>query len=357
MRRRAGGAGSGVWHTRWDGMIGNSAGERCEPHSQRTVGARRTPTTPRGLGVSALLLALAASSLVVVAAVPAQPADAQRIEPEGARELGEFGDAVDIDGNLAIVGDTGDGEGGPRAGAATIFRRIGSDWTFDAKLLGAAGADGGFGFDVAISDGLAIGFEADTDTVSAGSSPFDSATCPSGTAITGFDVVRSSQSIEWPREFTLRCTPIVRDTSGNVVLDTALTTQGPIFNDPADDPTPPDFPSLPGSTRVECQPGSLIIGFSAQAGSLLDGFQFQCAPLSVDGLLGAFAGDAPAIGTSDALQGPNFCPAGFATGVAGRTGDDINAFRLTCSSLEVGDQTAYVGAPFDDFAGTDAGTV
>jgi hypothetical protein len=53
-----------------------------------------------------------------------------------------FGFSVDIDGDLAVVGATLDSELGNAAGAAYVYRRIGSTWVQEAKLLAADGAVG-----------------------------------------------------------------------------------------------------------------------------------------------------------------------------------------------------------------------
>jgi len=51
-----------------------------------------------------------------------------------------FGDAVAIDGERALVGAPGDQEGGADAGAAYVFRRSGTSWAQEAKLVPPAGA-------------------------------------------------------------------------------------------------------------------------------------------------------------------------------------------------------------------------
>ncbi|MFT5674430.1 MAG: hypothetical protein ACI808_000349 [Paraglaciecola sp.] len=57
-------------------------------------------------------------------------------------ETTRFGFSVDIDGDLAVVGATLDNELGNGAGAAYVYRRIGSTWVQEAKLLAADGAPG-----------------------------------------------------------------------------------------------------------------------------------------------------------------------------------------------------------------------
>ena len=68
-----------------------------------------------------------------------------------------FGWSVAIDGSTAIIGAYGENENGSAAGAAYIFKHPGSDWTQNAKLLAADGADNNeFGYSVSIDGSRAI---------------------------------------------------------------------------------------------------------------------------------------------------------------------------------------------------------
>ena len=47
----------------------------------------------------------------------------------------QFGNAIDMDGDLAVIGAVGDWHAGPYTGSAYVFQRTGSDWTEIAKLI------------------------------------------------------------------------------------------------------------------------------------------------------------------------------------------------------------------------------
>lgn len=83
-----------------------------------------------------------------------------------------FGNAVAIDGDVAIVGAYAADGAVPGAGAAYVFRRSGSTWTEEQKLVAADGAASDyFGYSVAIDGSLAlVGASGDDDaTTNAGS--------------------------------------------------------------------------------------------------------------------------------------------------------------------------------------------
>ena len=317
------GAGEPSWGRDGNGGTGMSQHRRRDEIShgaQRAHmgGSIRHAITARGLFALPLLLALALSSLVVVVAAP-QPVDAQRIELDSTGELGEFGDAVDIDGNLAIVSDPGDGAGGQRSGAATILRRNGTNWVQEAKLLGAT-TDAGFGFDVAISDGLSLAEDGFTDFVGVFSGDFEQVSCVDGSVITGFDVISSSLG---PRTLTPLCTPVSRSAAGDVLLDDLGLIPGSPFNDPANDT--PTVPALPGSVEYSCGANSVVVGFSVSTGTFLDGFEFTCATVASDGTVGAAGSSSFAFG-APVTTGLFECSSGIATSVSGDTGDDIDSF-------------------------------
>jgi beta-lactamase regulating signal transducer with metallopeptidase domain len=78
------------------------------------------------------------------------------LTPEGVRGS-EFGEAVAISGDTVIVGAPDDGENGSDAGAAYIFARDGDTWTQQARLLASDGGVGDqFGNAVGISGERAI---------------------------------------------------------------------------------------------------------------------------------------------------------------------------------------------------------
>ena len=63
----------------------------------------------------------------------------------------EFGYSVAIDGEYALVGAYGDDDNGNYSGSAYVFKRDGSSWTQQAKLVASDGAAGDyFGYSVAI---------------------------------------------------------------------------------------------------------------------------------------------------------------------------------------------------------------
>jgi len=69
----------------------------------------------------------------------------------------EFGGSVCIEGNYAIVGATRDDGLGENAGAAYIFVRTGNDWMQQARLVALDGADGeNFGNSVSIDGNYAV---------------------------------------------------------------------------------------------------------------------------------------------------------------------------------------------------------
>ena len=78
-----------------------------------------------------------------------------------------FGHSVSISGDYAIVGAEydDDNDNGPRSGSAFVFKRDGTSWTQEAKLLASDGATGDlFGHSVSISGDYAIvGAEHDYD--------------------------------------------------------------------------------------------------------------------------------------------------------------------------------------------------
>jgi len=68
-----------------------------------------------------------------------------------------FGLSVSIDGDYAIVGAWGDDDNGDMSGSAYIFTRSGTAWTEEAKLLASDGAaDDSFGVSVSISGDYAV---------------------------------------------------------------------------------------------------------------------------------------------------------------------------------------------------------
>jgi hypothetical protein len=83
--------------------------------------------------------------------------EAQLLAPDGVAG-DEFGFSVAIDGDVAIVGAIGDDVAGKiDQGSASIFRRVGGAWVFEAQLLASDGiANDQFGRSVAIRGDTAL---------------------------------------------------------------------------------------------------------------------------------------------------------------------------------------------------------
>jgi hypothetical protein len=82
-----------------------------------------------------------------------------------------FGQSVSLSGDFALVGAWGEDTGGLSAGAAYVFRRIGTNWIEESKIQASdKEADDQFGKAVAISNGKIIigALEEDTGATNAG---------------------------------------------------------------------------------------------------------------------------------------------------------------------------------------------
>jgi hypothetical protein len=87
-----------------------------------------------------------------------QWAQEQKLLPNDGQNGQKFGRAVAIEGDLALVGASGDHQVMTNAGAAYIFRFNGTNWVQEQKLLPDPGSAGGgsFGFSVSLSNGIAV---------------------------------------------------------------------------------------------------------------------------------------------------------------------------------------------------------
>jgi FG-GAP repeat protein len=86
-----------------------------------------------------------------------------------------FGGAVTVDGDIVVVGASGDDDNGTDSGSAYIYRKNGETWE-ETKITASDGAAGDlFGWSVAVVDG-------DTDTVIIGAYGFDGYGLDSGSA-------------------------------------------------------------------------------------------------------------------------------------------------------------------------------
>jgi len=103
------------------------------------------------------LFILAASSPVDAGQPPCDPYQIATISADDAGVGDIFGYAVSIDSNLAIIGAYQDDDAGSSSGSAYIFRNVGGVWQQVAKLTASDGAPGdAFGYSVAISNGIAV---------------------------------------------------------------------------------------------------------------------------------------------------------------------------------------------------------
>ena len=84
----------------------------------------------------------------------------------------QFGGAVALDGDVAVIGAIGNDEAGTDAGATYVFRRYGSEWKQESKLTAnnAMPADA-FGYSIAIKDGTIVAgaYRSDTADIDTGS--------------------------------------------------------------------------------------------------------------------------------------------------------------------------------------------
>ncbi|MCH7495657.1 MAG: T9SS type A sorting domain-containing protein [Candidatus Marinimicrobia bacterium] len=106
-----------------------------------------------------MLLTLSICAVTLLAIF--QPANAQisefKITASDGAAVDLFGHSVSISGDYAVVGASGDDDNGTDAGSAYIFKRTGTSWVEEAKLLASDGAAGDwFGHSVSISGDYAV---------------------------------------------------------------------------------------------------------------------------------------------------------------------------------------------------------
>jgi len=81
----------------------------------------------------------------------------QKLVPSDGALYDEFGWSVSTNGNVALVGAYGDDDSGGQSGSAYVFRWNGSSWVFEQKLLASDGAAGDwFGDSVSASGSVAL---------------------------------------------------------------------------------------------------------------------------------------------------------------------------------------------------------
>ena len=88
-----------------------------------------------------------------------------KLLPSDGAASNEFGNSVSIFGDYAVVGARNDDDNGSGSGSAYVFKRAGTNWTQEAKLLPSDGAASNeFGFSVSISgDYAVVGARGDDD--------------------------------------------------------------------------------------------------------------------------------------------------------------------------------------------------
>lgn len=103
-----------------------------------------------------VLLLCAAASLSISQPVHAQISEFNITASDGAVD-DIFGWSISISGDYAIVGALGDDDNGDNSGSAYLFKRTGTSWAQEAKLLPSDGAaEDRFGSSVSISGDYAV---------------------------------------------------------------------------------------------------------------------------------------------------------------------------------------------------------
>jgi len=112
--------------------------------------------------------AYGSGSAYVFRRIPGSPAtwaqEAKLLPPDPA-ELDEFGVSVSVYGDVAVVGSFRDDDLGNSSGSAYVFRKSGTSWSLEQKLLASDGASSDFfGISVSVSgDVIAIGAHGDNN--------------------------------------------------------------------------------------------------------------------------------------------------------------------------------------------------
>ncbi|MCP5043832.1 MAG: hypothetical protein GY944_22620 [bacterium] len=109
--------------------------------------------------------AAAAGAVYILQRDGSQWVEDQKLVATDASALLRLGNAVALDGSLAVAAARTADDNGTGAGAVYVFRRAGGVWTQEQKLLASDGeADDGFGASVAVSgDVIAVGASGDDD--------------------------------------------------------------------------------------------------------------------------------------------------------------------------------------------------
>ena len=103
------------------------------------------------------ILLILSVSLSSNALSPATAVETKLTAPDAARG-GEFGSAVAVQGNVAVVGAPGDASAGFGTGAAYVFEKTTTGWQLQQKLVGPDASHSFFGTSVAIdNDRIVVG--------------------------------------------------------------------------------------------------------------------------------------------------------------------------------------------------------
>lgn len=253
---------------------------------------------------------------------------AKLLASDGA-EGDKFGKRVAIDGDTAIIGAPGS-DGGTSPGSAYIFIRTGSIWSQQAKLTAADGAVGDyFGISVDISgDTVIIGATLHNDNGSA------------------YIFVRNGSSWSQQDKLTAADGAVYDYFGGSVAIDGNTAVIGMPYDD--------DIDSNAGSAYVFVRDGSSWsqqVKLTAADGAAADYFGQTVAISGENAVIGAPANDDNGDFSGSAYiftkQSDNSWPQQAKLLASdGATGDNLGV------SLAIEDNTAIIGASFDDDNGS-----
>jgi hypothetical protein len=192
-----------------------------------------------------------------------------------------------------------------------------------------------------------------------GGSP-NSAACPDGSLMTGIRTFQSPESVNWLRAANPRCRTVVLE--GAAISLSGATTDGPVFGNPEGALAPEER---------DCAAGSVVVGFNAAFGTLVDRVSLTCASLESDGSLGTPTSLPPSGGTGGPFSAAVSCLPAVGSGLFGSTGEDLDQMGLLCTAIVpggasgdrfgsavdiVGDRMV-VSAPAADAGAVDAGLI
>lgn len=184
---------------------------------------------------------------------------------------------------------------------------------------------------------LALGNPRTTSPVignaSGGSTAYDD-TCPAGEVLTGL----STRTNAYMRRIQGRCSKltIVEDKGATPYTYTLTITAGA---------TLPEHGTVNGTAQsADCPAGTVMIGYAARAGLLVDQITLRCASLTLTtgagpsfGLTIGAPANAGTIGGTGGGAVPSFlCPSGtIIHRLFGKTGDGLDNFAVTCATISI----------------------